>query len=144
MKKLALVLLALFCLAGLAQAQLPVIFPAPQGGQPNAVTNSATGTTAQITVTLAAVANKRTFICGFVISSGSTTAAATVTATVTGTLGGTQSYQYVFVSTGQGLLGVAYGPTCISSSAVNTAIVLTVPGGGAGSVVAATAWGYQN
>ena len=143
MKKLALVFLALLALTGLAQAQLPITFPAPQG-QPVAVTCSSTGTTGAITCTLAAVANKRTYICGFVVSSGGTTGALVDTVTVAGTVGGTMSYRFVFVSAGQGLLGVAYGPTCISSSAVNTAIVVSVPAGGTGTLVAANAWGFQN
>jgi hypothetical protein len=53
------------------------------------------------------------------------------------------SFIYTFVSSGQGVLGVAF-PGCISSSAVNTSNAITVPGGGAGSVVATNIWGYTN
>ncbi len=53
------------------------------------------------------------------------------------------NFEYAFVSSGQGILGVAF-PGCISSSAVNTSIVVNVPAGGAGTVGAVNAWGYTN
>lgn len=124
-----------------ASAQIVTTFPGPQGAQPANVTASATGTTGQITATLTGVANKWTYICGFVLTSAGTTAAAVVDATITGTISGTMNFQYAYVSSGQGLLGVAF-PGCISSSAINTSIVVTLPAGGAGSVNAISVWGY--
>lgn len=112
----------------------------PAGAQP--VTASATGTTAAVAATLAASPVRTTYICGFVMTSGGTTAAAVGNATVAGTIGGTLNFTYVDVSTGQGLLGVAF-PQCIPGSALNTAIVVTMPAGGAGTVAAVSAWGYQ-
>lgn len=112
----------------------------PQGAQP--VTNSATGTTAAVVATLAASTTRLTWICGFVMTSGGTTAALVGNATVTGTIGGTLNFAYVDVATGQGVLGVAF-PQCIPGTAVNTAIVVTMPAGGAGTVAAVSAWGYQ-
>ena len=41
------------------------------------------------------------------------------------------------------VFGIAF-PGCISGSAQNTNIVVNVPAGGAGTTVAATAWGYTN
>jgi hypothetical protein len=53
------------------------------------------------------------------------------------------NFVYAFVSSGQGVFGIAF-PGCISGSAQNTSIVVNVPAGGAGTTVAATAWGYTN
>jgi hypothetical protein len=112
----------------------------PNGSQP--ITASATGTTGATSVTLAAGAGVTTYICGFTITSGGTTAALVVNATISNAIGGTLNYSYVFVSSGQGFLGAAF-PVCIPASATNTAMVLSVPAGGAATVVALTAWGYR-
>lgn len=112
----------------------------PAGSIPT--TNSATGTTGAVTATLAAVIGRTTYICGFVITSGGTTSAALGAATVTGALGGTLNFVYVDVSTGQGLLGVAF-PQCVPGSAENTAIAVNAPAGGAGTIAAVSAWGFQ-
>lgn len=107
------------------------------------ITASATGTTGAISATLPGVVGKTTFLCGFALTSGGTTAALTVNSTVVGTIGGTLNFAYVFVSTGQGAFGVAF-PVCIPANAMNTAIVVNLPAGGAGTTVAAvSAWGYQ-
>lgn len=134
-------ILALLAFGPGAGAQV-IVFPMPQGAQVSPEQGSTTGTTGQITVTLAGAQGRFTYFCGFTISSGGTTSAAVVNTTITG-LSTTLNHTYVFVSSGQGLLGVAL-PTCIPSSAVNTAVTLTVPGGGAGTVVAASIWGYTN
>jgi hypothetical protein len=148
MRRTLFALLASACLVGDAAAQQPswaspglsTGITIPNGAQP--VTNSATGTTAAVVATLPASVTRTTYICGFVISSGGTTSAAVGSATVAGTIGGTLNFTYVDVSSGQGLLGVAF-PQCIPGSAVNTTIVVTAPAGGAGTVAAVSAWGYQ-
>lgn len=143
MKTLRLALL--LALLGLAPAQAQVVTtaPFPQGGQPNNLTASAVGTTGQITATLTGVAGKWTYICGFVLTSAGTTAATVVDATITGTVTATMNFQYAYVSSGQGILGVAF-PGCISSSAINTSIVVTLPAGGAGTTNGISIWGYTN
>jgi hypothetical protein len=138
---LALFLAALLGIAP-AQAQIVTTAPFPQGGQPNNLVASATGTTGSFTATLTGVAGKWTYLCGFVVTSAGTTSATLGNIAITGTLA-TMNYEYAFVSSGQGILGVAF-PGCISSSAVNTSIVVTLPAGGAGTVAAITAWGYTN
>lgn len=145
MKKLALsLLLSLLACAG-ARAQVPLGWPAPQGtGQVLPITASATGTTGAITATLTGVTGKYTYICGFVVTSAGTTTATLGNVTVTGTVTGTLNFEYAFVSSGQGLLGAALGPGCIISSALATDIVVSVPAGGAGTVVAVSVWGYTN
>jgi len=143
MKKLWLaVALALALAAPSAKAQQPLVFPAPTSPGSTPLTASATGTTGTITATLTGAASKWTYICGFVLTSASTTTAAVVDATVTG-VPTTMNFQYVYVSSGQGILGIAF-PGCITSSAENTNIVVTLPAGGAGSVNAISAWGYTN
>jgi hypothetical protein len=112
----------------------------PVGSQP--VTASTTGTTGALTVTLTGSPGQTTYICGFLASSGGTTGALVVGATVTGTISGALNVSYVFVSSGQGLAGAAF-PICIPASALNTAIVVTVPGGGAGTSASLFAWGYR-
>lgn len=112
----------------------------PSGSIP--VTASATGTTAATAATLPAQSGYVTFICGFVMTSGGTTAAVVGNATVANTTRGTLNFAYVSVSSGQGLLGIAF-PTCIPANAVNTTIVVTEPAGGAGTTSAVSAWGYQ-
>jgi hypothetical protein len=112
-------------------------------GQVTALTVSTTGTTAQITATLTGAAGRWTYICGFVLTSAGTTTATLGNATVAGTISGTMNFTYSFVSSGQGLLGVAF-PGCITSSAPNTSIVVTLPAGGAGTTAAISAWGYLN
>jgi hypothetical protein len=119
--------------------------PATGGGFPTgaiATTNTGTGTTGATIATLAAVAAKFTYICGFTISSDATAAIAG-TATVVGTVGGTMSYiQNVGSATAAGVLSQTFAP-CIPSSAVNTAIVITSVAAGTGGNTAVTAWGYQ-
>lgn len=141
MKKLALLLALLF--VGVAQAQPVVVWPPPQGAQVTPLTASATGTTGAFSATLTGVTGKWTYICGFTMTSGGTTAATLGNATVTGTISGTMNFTYVYVSSGQGLLGIAF-PGCISSSATGTNIVVNMPAGGAGTTAAITAWGYIN
>lgn len=107
-----------------------------------AITNSNTGTTAAVSATLAGVSGKTTYICGFTITSGGTTAALAQNATVAGTISGTMNFTYVDVSSGQGLLGIAF-PICLPASGQNTSIVVTAPAGGTGTVAAVSTWGYQ-
>jgi hypothetical protein len=101
---------------------------------------------ASASATLAGVVAKTTYINQFEVTGGGATAGSIVTMTVTGLLGGTQSYN-IAVPTGAAL-GIT--PMVISffppwpASAVNTAIVVTVPSLGAGNTNAvANARGFQ-
>lgn len=118
-----------------ANAQAGVLFD---------ITATNTGTTSAVAVTLAAsTTGKTTYICGFVITGGGTASAVVGNATVANTVTGTLNFSYVDVSSGQGLLGVAF-PRCVPANAPNTGIVVTAPAsGGSGTVKAVTAWGYQ-
>ena len=94
------------------------------------------------TVTLPAAATKTTYITGFEITGMGATAAAGIVATLTGLLGGNALNYIVGVPAGAGVpinpLTVEFDPP-LPASAVNTAIVLTVPTFGAGNVAAAVA-----
>jgi len=142
MKRLAVALLALLFLSGIpagAQAPLPV-----QGVQITA--SSGTVAAATATATLAAVAGKVTYICGFAITSTGSTGAAVVAPTVTGTVTGTMTFAYASVA-GATLANpslIVPFRDCISASAPNTAIVVSMPTLGAGNTNATVnAWGYQ-
>jgi len=91
-------------------------------------------------------ANVMTYISGFECTCGGSTAAATVNVTVTGILGGTMTYSF---STATGVdapsppLVVEFNPP-LQASALNTAIVVTIPAlGGGNAHAAANAHGYQ-
>jgi hypothetical protein len=109
------------------------------------VTASAVGTVAAVIATLPAAVGKTTFICGFSMTSGGSTAAVTGLGTIVGTISGTLNFAYVAPIAGtQGRLIVSFAPVCVPASAQNTAIVVTQPAAGAGTVEAAVStWGYQ-
>lgn len=98
--------------------------------------------------TLAAAAAKTTYISGFQCMGLGAVAAATVEVTITGLLGGTLTY-LVSVPAGATVavspfpLDVTFNPP-LPASAVNTAIVVTMPSLGVGNTKAVTnAQGYQ-
>ena len=101
---------------------------------------------ASAVATLAAVAGKTTYITAFQITGGGATAASLVSATLAGLLGGTATYTYGVVAG-----AVLKNPDIIvtfdlplPASAVNTAIVLTLPALGVGNTNAAVAaQGFQ-
>lgn len=85
--------------------------------------------------TLSAAAAKTTYISGFEITGGGATAASLVLATITGLLGGTATYTVAAVAgaaLGNVPLMVELNPA-LPASAVNTAIVVSVPALGAGN-----------
>lgn len=96
---------------------------------------------AAATATIPAVAGKRAYVTGFEITAGGATAAALVLATLSGILGGTASY--VYAAPAGATVGAA--PLCVKfqmpvpSSAVNTAIAISLPALGAGNTNAAVA-----
>lgn len=124
---------------------LPVANAAlPVGAVPLAV-SSGNVANASAVATLPAAVGKTTYIKGFTITPGGVTVAAVVTATLTG-VANTLSYT-IGAPTGAGAAGpavvVPFGDG-IPASAVNTAIVLTLPALGGGNLNASvTAWGYQ-
>lgn len=108
------------------------------------ITISATGTTAAVVATLAAVAGKTTYICGFSMDATATAAtagAATVTGTITGTLNFVMGVGAT-ATNGSATLNRSFAP-CIPASAANTTIVLTSFAAGTGGIASVTAWGYQ-
>lgn len=117
----------------------------PEGATPitAASGNVANGSAA---ATLAAAAGKFTYITGFQVTASGATGALAVSVTVVGVVTGTQTYTFVFpagVAVAAQPLVVEF-PEPVPSSAVNTAIVVTLPAGGAGNTNATVnAQGFQ-
>lgn len=127
--------------------------PGPQSGSIDypvgaVPTTASSGNTANAvaTATLAGVATKTTYITGFTVSGAGATAGLPVIVTVTGVIGGTMSFIYVFEAgalVGNKPLVVSF-ETPVPASAVNTAIAVSCPAGGAGNTNnAVVATGYQ-
>lgn len=112
----------------------------------NITASSGNVANASAVATLAGAAGKTTYITGFEITAGGATAGALVLATVTGLINGTATYVYAVATgaaTGSPPLIVEF-PAPIPASAVNTAIVVTLPALGAGNTNAAVvAHGFQ-
>jgi hypothetical protein len=105
------------------------------------INGNAQGTTGAVVATLAAVAAKTTFICGFDVSAiGGTAAVGPVT--VAGIVGSSQIYQVTSTA-----VGVLFGPMnfnpCIPASAPNTAITITTTADATATAVDVNSWGYQ-
>lgn len=122
-----------------------LIGPYPTGA--TAITAaSGTAANANAVATLAAAVGKTTYICGFVLSSTGSTAAAVVAPTVAGTITGTLTFAYASVAgvTLANQTMIVPMTPCVPGSAANTAIVVTLPALGAGNTNAtANAWGFQ-
>lgn len=106
-------------------------------GSPDVVEagDAQTGAAAQITPTIAAVAGKTGYLSGFSVDGLGATAATVVEVTITGLVGGTRRYKVSVpagVTTAISRLAVEFARP-IPTTAVNTAIVLTVPTFGAGN-----------
>lgn len=99
------------------------------------IAGSGNVTNASAAATLTGTATTSVYITGFEVTGSGSTAGLPVTVTVAGLLGGTRSYTYSFVA---GVL-VANVPLVVTfypalpASAINTAIVVTCPAGGAGN-----------
>ena len=108
------------------------------GGVPTSF-SSGNVANASAVATISAVAAKTAFLTGFEITGAGATAGSVVVATITGLLGGTASYA-VAAPTGAtvGLtpMSMQFNPP-LPASAVNTAIVVTLPALGLGNTNAA-------
>jgi hypothetical protein len=116
-------------------AGLPAMVYAPSQ---TPVTISATGAAATVAATIPAVAAKTNYLTGFEITAAGATAASVVSLSVTGLLGGTVTYTYAAVAgvtLGCVPLVVQFNPP-LPASAVNTAIVVSLPSLGTGNTVA--------
>src|SRR5690242_11450606 len=122
-----------------------VIGPYPAGATP-ITADSGNVAAASAAATLAAAAGVTTYISGFLITASGATAASVVTGTITGVITGTLHFTYVAVAgatTACQPLSVEF-PYPIPASAVNTAIVVTLPSLGSGNTNATvSAFGFQ-
>ena len=115
----------------------------PGGSTPVSAVSSGADTTSAA-ATLAAAASKFTYLCNFTVSGLGSTAGGPVTVAITG-LTNTLSYTYVFAAaatTPNTPLQYTFSP-CLPSSAVNTAIVVTVPGEAGNTATQINASGFQ-
>jgi hypothetical protein len=155
MKRLALIAALLALAAGDAHGQVPPIGSGTNGwlnalfnqlansgsGLPKTnIVGNASGTTGAVVGTLAGVAGKTTFICGFTVASLGGTAA-TGPITIAG-LSTSMVYQLTSSATGT-TVSQTFAPNCIPASAVNTAITITTTANGTASAVNVNSWGYQ-
>jgi hypothetical protein len=107
------------------------------------ISGNASGTTGAVVGTLAAAANKITYICGFNVSAVNITGATAQTVTIAGIVGASQVYQFSApLTTPANPIGQTFTP-CIPSSAVNTAITITTSADANGSAVDVNSWGFQ-
>lgn len=105
-----------------------------------AIGGNAQGSTLAVVGTLAGVASKTTYICGFNVSAiGGTAAVGPVT--VAGIVGGSQVYQMNSAATPI-FLTQAFSP-CIPATATNTPITTTTTADGTATAVDVNSWGYQ-
>jgi len=108
-------------------------------------TQSTTAANGIMTVSIAALAGKTTYISGMVITGSGATAASVITVTITNTVTQTMNYNIVIpagVTTTITPLVVSFVPS-IPANAVNTIITVTVPAFGAGNTNAAVSiWGF--
>ena len=122
-------------------------YTTPAGAAATVVTSSSGNVAAATaTSTLAGAASKTTYLSGFAVTGAGATAGSVVNGTVTGLLGGTMTFA-VPVATGATVgnlpIFLDFNPP-LPASAVNTAIVVSVPSLGAGNTNSAvSAWGYQ-
>lgn len=132
-----------------ASGRLQVMVQNVPGYPPGATAKTASSgnvANAAATATLAAVALKTNYVTGFSITGAGATAASVVTATLAGVLGGTMSYTIpVPAGATLGITPLIFNFTAhIPASAINTAIVLTLPALGAGNTNATvTLRGYD-
>ena len=108
------------------------------------ITATNTGTTAAVAATLAAVAAKTTYLCGFSITATATAATAgnaTVVGTVTGNLNFVMGVAATATS-GAANTSQTFAP-CVPATAANSAIQITSFAAGAGGIAAVSAWGFQ-
>jgi hypothetical protein len=125
---------------------VPILQPSVAGNTGGAAVTATSGVVAAATATctLPAVAAKFTWLTGFVVSGTGATASASVTMTVAGVVSGTQSYAIGVppLTAAPIWYPVEFNPA-VPSSAVNTAIVLTLPSLGTGNLgVSVNATGF--
>lgn len=110
-------------------------------GSATPITGNASGTTGAVVGTLAGVASKTTYICGFNVQAiGGTAPVGPVT--VAGLIGSSQTYQGSASAAGGVVASQVYTP-CIPASTTNTAITITTTANGTATAVNVNSWGFQ-
>ena len=111
----------------------------PAGAIP--ITGNATGSTGAVVGTLAALAGKTTWICGFDVEAiGGTAAVGPIT--VAGLKGSSMVFQASSTAAGGSVARMTFTP-CVPASAANTAITITTTADGTATAVDVNSWGFQ-
>lgn len=108
-------------------------------------TAAAAGTTGAVTLTIAAVAAKTNYLCGFDVSAiGGTAAVGPITLVgLAGATGAATTLTYQLASSAGGaLLSEKFSP-CAPANAASLAVVITTTADGTASAVNVNAWGFQ-
>jgi hypothetical protein len=129
-------------IGGVCVPIIPFTAGGTSGGYPSSSTpvqGNATGSTGAVVGTLAGVAGKTTYICGFAVSAVGSGAVGPIT--IAGLVTSSQVYQFTAAATG-GALTQAFTP-CIPASAANTAITTTTTADGTATAVDVNSWGFQ-
>lgn len=126
-----------------------VFIGAPDGHGPIIPVSASSGnvTNAAAEASIAAVASQMSWVTGFILTAAGATAAANVNATLAGVTGGTLTFTFVFPAgaTVAATPLVVNFPNPIPSTAVNTAITVSLPAGGIGNLNAsATIFGFRS
>lgn len=136
---LALWIVVASTLSAFAQASVRTTNAYPWGSIP--IIGVGTGSTGAVVGTLAAVAGRLTYLCGFDISAiGGTAAISPVV--IAGLNGGSFTYQGSSSAAGGIVLREVFNP-CIPASALNTTITITTTADGSASAVDVNSWGFQ-
>lgn len=105
------------------------------------ISGNAAGSTGAVVGTLAGVAAKTTYICGFNVQAiGGTAAVGPIT--IAGLIGSSQVYQGSSSAAGGPVASGSFTP-CIPASAVNTPITITTTADGTATAVDVNSWGFQ-
>lgn len=104
---------------------------------------TASGTTAAVVLTIPANATKTNYLCGYTIDADAT-AAGVGSMTITGLLGGTQTRRQGFGAVAAGTVTTSFegGVVCLKGSGTNTAIVITSAAAGTAGTTNVNAHGY--
>jgi hypothetical protein len=105
------------------------------------ITGNANGSTGAVVGTLAAVAAKTTFVCGFTVNAAGGTAAVGPIV-LAGIVGSSMTFQGFSSASGFAMNPMNFNP-CLPASAPNTAITITTTADATATAVNVNSWGYQ-
>lgn len=128
------------------QVEAQVSNPTYPPGAIAVIDSTSTADTASQTATLPASPSRLTHICGWTVTGLGATALSNVVVTVA-TLQGNKTLNYAYaMPVGATVIAAPVGDNytpCLPANAVNTAVVVTVPGAAGNTNTNIAVWGYQ-